>query len=145
PLAIRASTFPLLSRTWTADPARFKVILERLIRASLLMAVPLALLAVGFADPITRLLFGAAFGGAAAPFALLSCVLALLFPGILVGEALIAAGRQRVNLAILALSLPLLAGCLAWLAPGEGAVGAAIALVASYAFIVLATLLAAAN
>lgn len=145
PLAIRASTFPLLSRAWAVDPQRFTDILDRLIRVSLLLAVPLALLGVGLAEPITRLLFGAAFADAAKPFALLSCILALLFPGILVGEALIAAGRQRLNLAILAASLPVLGGCLAWLVPGEGAVGAAVALLVSYSFIVLATFVAAAK
>jgi O-antigen/teichoic acid export membrane protein len=143
PLAIRATTFPLLSRSWPADRAAFVRLLERLIEGSLLVAIPAAVVGIGLAAPLTTVLYGPGFGGAAAPFALLMLNFGFLFPGILIGEALIAAGFQRLNLAILMGSLPLLVLLLLTLVPAAGPAGAALSVLLCYAAIVVATWAAA--
>jgi O-antigen/teichoic acid export membrane protein len=139
PFAIRGSTFPLLSMSWSTDRSRFVHILERLIRTMLLLAVPMAIFAISVAEPLVRLLFGSAFVDAAAPFALLSCAVALLFPGIIMGEAMIAAGKQQLNLAILTVTLLVLGGCLVWVAPRGDATGAAAAVLVANAVLVAGT------
>jgi len=142
PLAVRVTVFPLLSAAWVADRQRFLRQLDRLLQMSLLVSVPGAILGIGLAAPLVAVIFGPAFRGAAAPFALLMGVFALLFPGILLGEALIAAGYQRWSLAIQAASLPLLLLLLAVLIPA-GAAGAALSLLLCYGAIVAAVSLVA--
>ncbi len=144
PLALQASVFPVLSRTWTTDRARFRTLLNQLVEGTLLLVVPVVVLAIGLAEPIMRLLFSAQFAGAVKPFALMIVVFGLLCPGILVGEALIAAGLQRVNLVILSASTPVLAVLLLVLVPARGAAGAALALALCYSGI-LAALMSAAH
>ncbi len=142
PFAIRATAFPLLSASWLEDRGRFTRQLERLIEGSLLVSIPIAILSIGLAEPLIRLLFGADFSGAAIPFALLVSGFALMFPGILIGEALTAAGFQRVNLVILSAGLSLLVVLLLVFVPAGGASGAALAVVSSYAVIVALSLVA---
>jgi glycosyltransferase involved in cell wall biosynthesis/O-antigen/teichoic acid export membrane protein len=137
PLAVRATTFPVLSASWLADRTRFNRQLGRLVDGSVLIAIPGAVGGIALARPLMRLLFGPGFEGAAVPFAVLLLVFALLFPGILVGEALIAAGFQRFSLLIQAASLPVLLGLLLVLVPAYGATGAALALLGSYVGIVV--------
>jgi FkbM family methyltransferase len=135
PLAIRGTIFPLLSATWVADRSGFVRTLERSIAGSLLVSIPVAVFGIGMAQPIIHLLFGPSFAGATLPFALLLGLFPIMFPGILLGEALIAAGHQRLNLAILAASIPLLAALMVALVPGGGAAGAALALLCYYAVV----------
>lgn len=143
PFTVRTSTFPLLSQSWVTDRAQFARRLDRLVRGGLLLSVPAAILGIGLAEPVVRLLFGPAFAGAALPFALLMATFGVLFPGILVGEALTAAGFQRLNLVIQIVAFPVLAVLLLVLVPAHGAAGAAWALLSCYAGITAATFAAA--
>ncbi len=143
PLALRATFFPLLSAAWATDRNRFRGMLRRLITGSLMIAVPTVVLGTGLAGPLMTLLFGHAFAAASVPFALLISVFAVMFPVILLGEAITAAGFQRLNLGILTAGLPLLLLLLAILVPAGGASGAALALLSSYAVIAGATALGA--
>jgi O-antigen/teichoic acid export membrane protein len=70
-------------------------------------------------------------------------VFGLIFPGILIGEALSAAGFQRGNLVIQVASSGALIVLLLVLVPSGGAAGAAWALLLSYGLVVGATLLVA--
>jgi FkbM family methyltransferase len=142
PLAIRATTFPLLSRSWLTDRDGFMRRVQRLMEASLLLSIPLVILAIGLAGPSMRLIFGASFAAAALPFSLLMAAFGLMFVGMLMGEALIAAGLQRVNLAVLAASLPVLVLMLLLLVPRGGATGAAVSVLVSYLALVGITVLA---
>jgi O-antigen/teichoic acid export membrane protein/glycosyltransferase involved in cell wall biosynthesis len=143
PLAVRTTTFPLLAASWVRDRRRFVAQLDRLVRVSLLISIPGAILGIGIATPLMRMVFGPAFGSASVPFALLMAVFAIMFPGILLGEALIATGFQRLSLSINAASLPLLLVLLAVLTPAGGASGAALALLCSYASMVAAVFVVA--
>jgi polysaccharide transporter, PST family len=143
PLAVRATTFPLISQSWVQDRPRFTRQLALLIKGSLLLSIPIAIFGAGIAGPAIGLIFGNPFAGAAVPFTLLLITFAFMFPGILVGEALIAAGFQRLNLAVLAGSVPLLILLCVLLVPRGGATGAALAALLAYAAIVTANLVLA--
>ena len=143
PLVIRNSTFPLLARSWTIDRVQFARRLDRLLNGAVLIGVPVAVLGAGLARPITTLLFGDDFAQAAVPFALLLAVFGLIFPGMLVGEAMTVAGLQRLNLAILSVAAPVLFLLLFFLVPRGGAAGAALAQLLSYTLIVAATFIVA--
>jgi len=142
PFALRATAFPLLSASWLEDRGRFTRQLESLIEGSLVVSIPIAVLSIGLAEPLIRLLFGADFSGAAIPFALLVSGFALMFPGILIGEALTAAGFQRLNLVIVSAGLGLLLVLLLFAVPTGGASGAALAVVSCYAVIFALSLVA---
>lgn len=139
PLAIRTTTFPLLSRAWASDPLGFRRQLDILTAGSCLIAAPAVVLGVGLSGPLVELLFGAAFGAAAVPFALMLATVGVMFPGLMLAEALTAAGFQHLNLAVLAAAFPLLVVLLVILVPVAGASGAALALLLSYVATVAAT------
>jgi O-antigen/teichoic acid export membrane protein len=143
PQIVRISTFPILSEAWVADRMRFRLLLTRLVGASLLISVPLALLGIGLAEPLARVLFGPAFSGAALPFKILMAAFAITFPAILTGEAMIAAGFQRVNLLINLAGVPVLIALLLSLLPLGGAEGGATAVLGIAAFVAGATLISA--
>lgn len=143
PLMVRNSAFPVLARSWVVDRPRFSRQLDRLVGGIILISVPMVIAGVGLAAPLTVLVFGPDFAGAAGPFGLLIGVCGLVFPGILIGEALNAAGYQRGNLVIQVLSSGALIVLLLVLVPSGGAAGAALALLLSYGLVVGATLLVA--
>lgn len=117
--------------------------LDRVVAGSLLLAVPLTILGIGLSEAVVRTLFGPAFAGAALPFALLLAAIGLMFPAILLGESLTAAGFQRVNLGVLFLVFPCLLALLAVFVPTAGATGAAVAVLGTYLTIVCLTFLGA--
>jgi O-antigen/teichoic acid export membrane protein len=143
PVIVRVSTFPILSEAWVTDRRRFMRLVNTVLGASLLISVPLALLGIGLAEPLVRAMFGPAFSGAALPFKILMASFAITFPSIVLGEAMIAAGFQRVNLLVNLAGMPVLVVLLFALLPLGGAVGAAAAVVAIIAFIAAATLITA--
>jgi O-antigen/teichoic acid export membrane protein len=143
PLIVRNSTFPVLSEAWASDRVRFRRILDSVLGTSFLIAVPIALLGIGLAEPLVRILFGPAFSGAALPFKVLMAAFAIIFPAILLGEAMIAAGFQKMNLLVSLASVPVMTALLFSLLPRAGAEGAATVVLAIYGFIGAATLITA--
>jgi O-antigen/teichoic acid export membrane protein len=143
PLIVRISTFPVLSEAWASDRARFRLLLNRLLGASLLVSIPIAMLGIGLADPLVRVLFGPAFSGAALPFKVLMAAFAITFPATMLGEAMVSAGYQRMNLLVGVASLPVVIALLLSLLQPAGAVGAAVVVLVTYAFIAAATLVTA--
>ncbi len=139
PLIVRASTFPLLSSFWVSDRARYARLLTLLINGSVIVVVPMVLLVAGLNRVVIGVIFGSAYLGATTPFVLLMVMVGLMTPCILVGEAMIAAGFQRVNLVITLLASLLLVGLLIVLVPRDGATGASAALVVCWCFIAVTT------
>jgi O-antigen/teichoic acid export membrane protein len=82
------------------------------------------------ARPLLTIAFGARYGDAASPLAILALATILIAPGGVLGTALIAAGRIRPVAIQVAVSLAVNLAVLAWLAPGLGASGAALATLA---------------
>ena len=143
PLIIRTSTFPVLSRSWVAEPRRFGRQLNMLMAGSILVALPALFAGIGLAPLVVRLLFGRGFVDATLPFQFLVVMAVILIPLILVGEAMIAAGFQRTNLAIQAVNLPFFIA-LGWLlAARYGAAGVSAALAMSYFALLVAHFVAA--
>jgi O-antigen/teichoic acid export membrane protein len=132
PVVIRTTTFPLLAAAWAADRERFRRLLHHAIVLSLFAAGPIAVAGVGLAGVLMPLLFGGAFEAGAASFQYLLVASVLLFPGILIGEALVATEHQRANLLVSVATLPLLLALLAAWTPNGGATGAAAALLTYY-------------
>lgn len=143
PMALRQTTFPLLSASWINDRLRFAALARAAVGISVLTGVPTALFAIGFAGPIIRTLFGVDFQGAILPFQVLMGASAIVFPLVAFSEAVIAAGHQRLYLAVTIATFPLLIAGLAILGPSFGASGAAIALLAFYAALTVSTTIAA--
>jgi O-antigen/teichoic acid export membrane protein len=132
PLALNATMFPLLARSWNENRSLFARQLDRLVGGSLFVVVPCVVFGVAIAGPLVRVLLGHEFSAAATPYALLLVTAGLLFPIIFLAEALNAAGYQRLNLLLLAaLSAPV-TGLVVILAPRGGTTGVAIALLAAY-------------
>jgi len=132
PIALNATMFPLLARSWAADRALFARQLDRLVAGSLFVVVPAVILGVATAGPVMRLLLGSEFTGAATPYALLLITAGLLFPIIFLAEALNAAGSQRLNLALLCVLTPLLTAAVVGVAPRGETTGVAAALLVGY-------------
>jgi O-antigen/teichoic acid export membrane protein len=143
PFAVRATTFPLLARSWHRDRRSFRRHLTRTVAVTLLVGVPITVGGVGLAPVIVPVLFGTKFAAASMTLQLLLVVFALQFPYIIVAEALIATGHQRVILWLSVVTVPLLMGGLLVGANTAGAVGTAIALLAYYVGLLSATLLVA--
>jgi O-antigen/teichoic acid export membrane protein len=139
PAVIRTTTYPLLSAAWVADRERFGRLLHHAIALSLLAAGPLAVGGVGLARVVIPLIFGTGFQGSVEPFQWLLLVSALLFPGILIGEALVATDHQQANLLLSVATLPLLVVLLLLWTPYSAATGAAAALLTYYGIQVAAT------
>ncbi|MBI5287641.1 MAG: hypothetical protein HY873_01575 [Chloroflexi bacterium] len=132
PLALNATMFPLLARSWVADRVLFARQLDRLVGASLFVVVPAVIFGVATAGPVMRLLLGPEFDGAATPYALLLVTAGLLFPIIFLAEALNAAGSQRLNLALLCVLTPLLTAAVLGVAPRGETTGVAAVLLVGY-------------
>jgi O-antigen/teichoic acid export membrane protein len=143
PIALRGTTFPMLSAAWAVDRPRFQAILSGLIRWTVLVVVPVAVTVVALADPFVRIIFGPAFLSAVPVLVILVAVAAMVCPGILIGEALLAAGFQQLALKLTLACFPVLLVGLVLLAPAAGAVGAALAVLAFNIALFAATLLAA--
>jgi O-antigen/teichoic acid export membrane protein len=133
PLAMNATMFPLLARSWHRDRARFAVQLDRLVGGTLFVVVPSVVFGVATAGMLVRLLLGPDFAAAATPYELLLVSAGLIFPIIFLAEALNAAGFQRLNLWILAALTPPMSALVIVLAPRAGATGVATALCIGYA------------
>ncbi|TAK62955.1 MAG: hypothetical protein EPO22_07010 [Dehalococcoidia bacterium] len=132
PLAMNATMFPLLARSWHRDRDRFAVQLDRLVGGTLFVVVPGVVFGVATAGMLVRVLLGPEFAAAATPYALLLVAAGLLFPIIFLAEALNAAGFQRLNLWILAALTPLMTALVIVLALRAGATGVAAALCIGY-------------
>ena len=141
--AVRVSTFPLFSRLWVEDRPRFRALFARLIALTVLLTVPMVVFGVLLSEQLMVAIFGEAFHQAGVPFAVLLIAFGLLQPAIVAGEALIAAGAQRLNLLVQLLGLPSLLTLLWFLIPRAGASGAALALLVGYGFITIAIVIIA--
>jgi len=133
PLAMNATMFPLLARSWHDDAGLFARQLDRLVGGSLFVVVPSVVFGVAIAGPLVRVLLGHEFSAAATPYALLLVTAGLIFPIIFLAEALNAAGYQRLNLLLLVGLTPPMTALVLVLASRSGTTGVAIALLAGYA------------
>ncbi len=91
---IGVATFPALSRLSAVDRERFGAVFGKTMRVALLMAVPLTVGGILVAPELVRFIFGASYDAAAPVFQVLLLTVTLTFPGMLIGNALFAFGKQ---------------------------------------------------
>ncbi|MBI2983333.1 MAG: oligosaccharide flippase family protein [Chloroflexi bacterium] len=140
PYAFRATMLPVLSRRWLG-PGGFRHLLWGAIGATFLLTAPVAIAGALLARDVVVLVFGAAFAGAALPFAILMIAFILGALGLLLEAVLVVIGAQRTNLAIRSVSAVVLVALVLALAGGSAATGSALAVLVAGATAALLSLL----
>jgi O-antigen/teichoic acid export membrane protein len=140
PQALMLAVFPALARLAPTDFDTARRLFRLVFRHTLQgMALPACLLAL-YAEPACQLLFGGKYAGAAPVMRLLALALPLLALDMLVNNLLVAIGRQRYALYYAGAALFLAFAANAFLVPRFGALGAAGAALASYAWLLVFSL-----
>ena len=131
PVTYFVGLFPALSRTHHTDKEAFCRIVLGSLRLAALFAVPVGVCGTFLAEPIIRVLFGAAYAPSVGAFRVLTWAAVLVILRGTFRQALNAAGRHDLDLrcATIATALNVLLNVL--LIPRYGIVGAAAATVAS--------------
>jgi polysaccharide transporter, PST family len=143
PLMIMATVYPLMSLYAVEDPGRLRTLYRKSVLLLALAGVPLGIAVAAFAPLIMRIIFGVQFESAATVLTVLVWASVFLYLAISGGNLLISVGRERQNLAILAVGAVVNVALNICLIPGWGALGAAWASVATFLVILLATTVAA--
>ncbi len=129
PLLLMTSLYPLLARLFKEDQAALGILLQKSLRYMIVLALPLAIVGLFVGRWFAQVLFGARFTPAGSVLGMLVVQAAILYPAIIVGEALIAMGRQKVNLWLnVGQCIVVIVGCVLAI-PRFGANGSALALV----------------
>ena len=131
PVAALAAANPTLLRTHQQGPEIYRRRLGRLFGALTWIAIGLAVPISLFAGTITRLLFGAEFAGSGPVLALHVWAAPAVFLGVAQSNWFIAEGRERGLLLRAAAGAVTNVALNFWLIPRFGAVGAAVATLAS--------------
>jgi O-antigen/teichoic acid export membrane protein len=144
PTLFTTALLPTLTREHGQDPDRALRTLGRSFDLLVVIAVPVSLLAVVGAKPITELLYGDQFSGSAPVLAVFGVVLAFTFFSVLFGTYAVASGQQvfwnKVMIAAIVASIALDIILVPWAARefDNGALGGAIAFVITEAGMVAA-------
>lgn len=125
------SLMPVMAQLLAESPERVSDLVNRLVRLAIFASVPLGLGGLLLAEPLVKLVYGAAFAPASAPLAWLAWSAALLLLNVLGMALLYAAGQQRRVLAVTAVALGVNLGLNLGLIPVLGIQGAALAMVSS--------------
>lgn len=89
------SLFPALSQRASDQNDSFRKLLETALRIACITAVPLALGGAIFATPIIHTFFGAEYLGAVPAFQLLMLTILVIYPSVIVSNAILAYNEQR--------------------------------------------------
>jgi O-antigen/teichoic acid export membrane protein len=129
PLTYFVGLFPALSRTYAEGMSAFRPLVERSLRLSALMAVPLGIGGTLLAQPGILLLYGSNYADSAGvlPILIWSAVLVILRGSY--RHSLTAAGHQRLDLRCAVISSSINVGLNILLIPRYGMMGAATATV----------------
>ena len=126
---VTTTVFPQLVSRWERDRASFAALLRRLVRLSTRISLPAAVFAAVEAPAIIRFLYGSDFHQSAAVLRAVVALPVLGYYNTLVGQALLAAGRQHLYLLVAGAAAVLTAVTLAVLVPAHGMAGAAASVV----------------
>ena len=132
---------PLLSRWYGVDVARYRAVFWRGIDLLLALSLPITAMTLVVSDDLVAL-YAPGFAAAATALRLLALALPSMIVAGWLGFALLAAGRQRVTLAYDAAALVVNVAVNLALIPMIGQDGAAVAALATTAFVVLSAALA---
>jgi len=147
PIVLTTATFPVLSRLWVAAPAQFRATLQRTLDLVLIASVPVAVTLLTSADGVVGFLFTLNRYAPAVPILRIQAVsLPLVFVDYLLVCGLMAAGRERLWIAIVAVAC-VLDPVLDWLLIratdalySNGGIGAALATLTTEVFLFACTL-----
>ncbi len=140
PLFVMTTLFPVMSRLAAEDPAALVSLYHRSIRKFALIAVPMVAGVMLAAPWAVELLGGAEFAPAVAPLRILIWSTGLLYPAIVAGNVLIALGQSGQSLRAWAVATPVNILLNLILIPLFGVSGAALATVASFLVVLIASL-----
>lgn len=142
PILVMGTLYPVMSMLAVSDTARLRHVYRRALWRFGLMAVPLALAITWMAPWLLSTLFGEAYRASAPALRYLIWSTACLYLAMLGGNLLNSVRRSRDN--VLALSTGAVAniGLNVLLIPSRGIEGAAMATAASYALVLVVTLIA---
>lgn len=144
PTIVVTSLFPVLTRLRDESEEAMLRVVRRGVTSLSLLGVPIGIGTVVLAGPVSVQLFGDGFAGTGPVLAVMGVVLVLTFPTILLGRVALAVGRQRRWTALMAAAtvatIPLDLVLVPWTerAFGNGAIGGALAYVATEAFLLVA-------
>jgi O-antigen/teichoic acid export membrane protein len=97
PTLLGTGLFPIVSRVvHEKDAERNRLITEKSLAATILVALPLTAGGIITGQPLLELLFGSAYAGAAPTFRLLLLTVPFFFPGVLIANTIFAHDAQRV-------------------------------------------------
>lgn len=139
PLMIMGTIYPVMSRYASEDLERLRALYKKSVLYLGMVALPMGISITLLAPVIVRLLFGAKFMGAERGLRVLVWSTVFLYFSISGGYLLISVGKEKVNLAILALAaLANIALNLLWI-PTMGFVGAALSTAITFLIILVGT------
>ncbi len=91
-----SSIFPIFSRlVHTGETSKIKELMEVSLKSIMMVAFPLAIGGMLLAKPITELIFGSAYEQAWPTLSLLMLTIILVFPGVLISNAIFAYDKQK--------------------------------------------------
>lgn len=131
PATLAVPLLPILSREANTDNVRFRNILEKSLALTLIIGIPITLGGIAFAEPIIRIIFGEGYLAAVPILRVIMTMSLLSFPLIPLSNAIFAYNKQK------SLTVAYLSGIIGNVAlnilliPQYGAVGSAIATLAS--------------
>jgi O-antigen/teichoic acid export membrane protein len=140
PQALVGSAFPVLSAAMLGDVALARRLYNSATKYLLLLALPLGTVAAIAGEPLLVIAFGRPYAAAAPLLSILIWSSAAVYVGITAGNLIVAAGRQRLSLALNAGAAVLNVALNILLIPRLGAAGAATAAVLTAVALCLASL-----
>lgn len=126
---VTTSVFPQLTSRWSQDREAFARLVRRLLSLSMRISLPCATAAIVCAPWIMRIVFGKRFDDGAVVLSILVGLPVLGYYNTITGQALMAAGRARLHLLVIAMAAAGALISLAVLVPFYGPAGAAVATV----------------
>lgn len=105
PTLIAAAFFPALTRSVNNKDYHFRVIFERGVVATYLLAVPIAIGGFLLARPIMQLLYGSAYLPGTSSFAVLALTTLAIFPATIIANGVFAHDKQKNLLGYVALGI----------------------------------------
>ncbi len=104
PTLLASSVFPVMARLAKVSPLLVKNILEKALAGVILLAVPVVLLGIIFANPIIHLMFGTEYLPAVNTFRILIFTILIVYPSALIGNAVFAFDAHKSFIGFVAVS-----------------------------------------
>lgn len=127
PSVLTLALFPVVSAARRSHGHAFEHLLRQLVRLCVTVGLPCAIALIALAEPLVTALFGPTFAAAGLTLAILGGVPVVVAVDQTLAMALLASGREQVDLTVLTRSCGAYILALLVLVPTMGATGAAIA------------------